>query len=184
MTQREILKKIVDNRPTYTWRPSPEDLKAGADPGEVILENDNGDKCCRQQPWKNGRGNTVHPGSDHTERYKYDRICSHKEGWVQYDTDQDAWYFGVWVHVGERLIFTYCEGDISLVTCETEESFQAELKNMAECYGPPPPMFKVIGDNFTAKVYTKEGTFGRELPEGVVTETRTEATKLVLGGGE
>jgi hypothetical protein len=179
MSQLEVIKKFVEERPYYTWMPSPRDIEAG----EAVLES-GGEKCYRQQSWVNDRGNTVHPGSHHAERYEFDfERCSHKNGWTQYDTDQDAWYFGVWVHVEERLTFTYCEGDISLVVCKDEESFQAELADMARCYGLPPPVFKVIGEDFKAEVYAKENAHGREIPEGgVETETMSDAVKLVLGG--
>jgi ABC-type transport system substrate-binding protein len=61
-----------------------------------------------------------------------------EKGWKQYDTSQDAWYFGVWVHPEKRVIITYAEGDITVVRCPTNESYHAELKSMAEFYGPPP----------------------------------------------
>lgn len=96
----------------------------------------------------NKRGNQIKRGFDHTDRYKFDfGMCSHDKGWVQYDTDQDAWYFGVWVHPEKRLIFTYAEGDTSLVTCPTIESYKAELKSMAEFYGDPPPAFRAISND-------------------------------------
>lgn len=75
-------------------------------------------------------------------RYKYDtHRCSSKDGWHQYDTEQDAWYFGVWYHRERRLVVTYAEGDETIVVCQTEESFRAELAEMAEFYGEPPPAF-------------------------------------------
>jgi hypothetical protein len=178
MTQFNILKKFVDRHPACTWRPSPEDIEGG----EVLAEGPE-EKCYRQQPWKNGRGNTVHPGSQpQGDRYLFDfRVCAPAFGWVQYDTDQDASYFGVWVHAEERLTFTYCEGDLSLVQCETEESFQAELKDMARCYGSPPPAFRVIGEGYRAEVYATENAHGREIPAGgIEVPTMADAAKLVL----
>ena len=89
---------------------------------------------------KNNRGNQIMDLWRHTERYEFDwEHCTSKKGWKQYDTSQDAWYFGVWVHPERRLILTYAEGDITIVRCPTEESYHAELKNMAEFYGVPPP---------------------------------------------
>jgi hypothetical protein len=94
---------------------------------------------------KNSRGNQIVDLWRHTERYEFDfERCAPKKGWKQYDTSQDAWYFGVWVHKERRLILTYAEGDISIVKCPTEESYHAELKNMADFYGPPPPAFTTI----------------------------------------
>jgi hypothetical protein len=76
----------------------------------------------------------VEPADYHDRcRYHYD-FHEGLEGWRQYDTWQDAAYFGVWVNVARRLIFTYAEGDRSLVVCLTEESFHAELASLAEFY--------------------------------------------------
>jgi len=59
--------------------------------------------------------------------------------WDQYDTDQDAWYFGVWINNKTRQVLSYAEGDVTLVTCSTEESYRAEIAMMNEFYGEPPP---------------------------------------------
>ncbi|MBA7471765.1 hypothetical protein ES707_07075 [subsurface metagenome] len=96
-------------------------------------------------PEVNERGNAVFRSFRSTERYRFDfQLCTTDKGWKQYDTDQDAWYFGVWVHVEKRVILTYAEGDISVVKCPTEESYHAELAHMAGFYGPPPPAFITI----------------------------------------
>jgi len=77
------------------------------------------------------------------DRYHYD--CGGlSEGWRQYDTKQDAWYFGVWVNVQERKILTWAEGDETLVSCPDEESFRAEMKELEDFHGPPPPSAKAI----------------------------------------
>jgi hypothetical protein len=82
----------------------------------------------------------------HKERYDYD--FGPLQNWVQYDTKQDASYFGVWVEPERRLIFTFAEGDETLMECHSREAFIAELGRMAAFYGPPPPM---------AIAYDKEG---------------------------
>ena len=88
----------------------------------------------------NERGNTVTTEFCPADRYLYDfRVCTSDKGWKQYDTDQDAPYFGIWVHVEKRVVFSYVEGDCTTVECPTQESFVAELASMAEFYGPPPP---------------------------------------------
>lgn len=93
----------------------------------------------------NEHGNWVHRWHDDADRYRYDfKLCTTERGWRQYDTVQDAWYFGVWVHPEERLIVTYAEGDVSKVSCPTPESYHAELHAMAEFYGPPPPAFTIV----------------------------------------
>ena len=82
------------------------------------------------------------------ERYHYDSQLL-PLGYQQYDTDQDASYFGVWVHVEDRKILTFAEGDETIVDCPTAESFAAELTSMAECYGDPPPAFTVLDSDGT-----------------------------------
>lgn len=72
-------------------------------------------------------------------RYIFDTTFCPPPAWQQYDTNQDAWYFGVWCNASTRQTFTYCEGDLVLVTCPTVESYNAELEDMARCYGDPPP---------------------------------------------
>ena len=93
----------------------------------------------------NERGNTIFRSFHPADRYQFDfNLCSKKKGWKQYDTSQDAWYFGVWVHPEKRVIITYAEGDITVVRCPTDESYHAELKSMAEFYGSPPPAFITV----------------------------------------
>lgn len=70
------------------------------------------------------------------ERYFID--CAddfNSDGWQQYDTDQDASYFGVWVHAGKRLILTLAEGDWTLVVSPTLEAYRAEIEEMNASYG-------------------------------------------------
>ncbi len=110
----------------------------------------------RYQHWVNDRGNTVHgsysPKFDDS-RYTYDEILNRSSGWAQYDTDQDAHYFGVWVSQDQLATFTYCEGDISLVECPDLAHFKAELANAAEVYGEPPPAFISLDDDGTLTKY-------------------------------
>ena len=85
-------------------------------------------------------------------RYGYDEaLCP--QGWEQYDTDQDAWYFGVWVNVQGRQVFTYAEGDRILEMCHTQEEFAALLRSMAEFYGKAPPFAVGFGDDGKAEFY-------------------------------
>jgi hypothetical protein len=75
-------------------------------------------------------------------RYDFDfGICSEANGWLQYDTHQDAWYFGVWVNRQHRLTLTYAEGDINLTVSPDDCAFARELKEMADFYGEAPPAF-------------------------------------------
>ena len=97
-------------------------------------------------PEQNARGNTVYRNEEAdarlgagrgSDRYFYDFKAL--KSWKQYDTHQDAWYFGMWVDLVQMRTFTYCEGDRTLVECPTPESFRAELADAAQFYGDPPP---------------------------------------------
>jgi len=97
-----------------------------------------------KESFTNDRSNNVETDFYmYRERYHYDEKLG--ADWSQYDTDQDAPYFGVWVNATTRQIMTWCEGDESLVTCPTVESFQAELDDAARCYGPAPAAVRAIG---------------------------------------
>ena len=86
-------------------------------------------------------------------RYYYD--FGPLRTWQQYDTREDASYFGVWVDLEGMRTFTYAEGDRTLVECPTRETFQAELDDLARFYGPPPPAFVGIDhDGTVTNFYT------------------------------
>ena len=54
-------------------------------------------------------GCRIDRGSHQADRYYYDRTLL-AQGWQQYDTEEDAWYFGVWIHTEKLETFTYAEG--------------------------------------------------------------------------
>ena len=84
----------------------------------------------------NDRGNTIYRLCHSSERYLIDFADNFTaEGWEQYDTDQDAPYFGVWLNRGSRTTLTYCEGDWCLVDCPTDQSYNLEVQNANEFYG-------------------------------------------------
>jgi hypothetical protein len=95
-----------------------------------------------REPRTNERGNKLVAGFLlHADRYQFDFThCTPAKGWKQYNTSQDASYFGVWVNLELRETVTYCEGDLSVVRCEDDAHLKAELDSMAEFYGDPPPM--------------------------------------------
>ena len=106
----------------------------------------------------NERGNSIYRDSDADQRvggrgqdrYFYD--FGRLQGWKQFDTQQDASYFGVWVNLAERKTFTYCEGDRTLVECPDDDHLKAELDDMVRFYGAPPPAFIAFeGDKTTGK---------------------------------
>ena len=71
------------------------------------------------------------------DRYQYDwGLCSTGNGFAQFDTQSDAWYYGAWVNPEKLLVFSYAEGD-----CVTEEyddaaEFVAGVRAMAQWHGP------------------------------------------------
>lgn len=91
-------------------------------------------------PERNKDGNII--TRDHINngsRYLFDfNECKAEDGWVSFDTSQDDWYFGVWVHPERREVVTYAEGDISRVYCETPEQYEREIRSMIDCYRPAP----------------------------------------------
>jgi hypothetical protein len=78
-------------------------------------------------------------GSHQADRYHYDRTLL-ALGWQQYDTDQDAWYFGIWINPKKLETFTYAEGDTSHVIAPSIEAFCAELARLYQ-YHPQAPTF-------------------------------------------
>lgn len=61
-------------------------------------------------------------------RYEMDQRRGHD--WYQIDTDQDASYYGTWCNPVTRQILSYTEGDITLVTCSTPDSYWGELARL------------------------------------------------------
>lgn len=76
---------------------------------------------------------------DEMTRYLFDAIK--EPGWKQYDTSNDAWYFGTWVNLGSMEILQYVEGDIALTRHLNKEAMKVALDKMAKLYGIPPPAF-------------------------------------------
>lgn len=101
------------------------------------------------------RGNVCASGfaTPHGSRYGLDFGPFAGNGWEQFDTTQDASYFGVWVNRGERAIVTYAEGDVSAVVCPTVDTFAAEIENAAAAYGEPPPAARAIDAGGAVTLY-------------------------------
>ena len=91
----------------------------------------------------NDRGNRLLETFYSADRYIFDFHPGFLREWIQFDTDQDASYFGTWVHKAKRLVLTYCEGDIHLVICEDDEHYDAEVGSMCRFYTPA-PAFKTL----------------------------------------
>ena len=123
------------------------------------------------EPEVNDRGNIIERSFASLDRYHFDfNVCTPSKGWKQFDTKQDASYFGVWVNIEARKVLTYCEGDITRVDCPTIESFRAELEDLEKFYGPPPPAW-ITCDGIGA-------SNGKIVPEGNVTYYYDERPKV------
>ena len=84
----------------------------------------------------NSRGNTVKEDWCGGDRYRFDfNVCTPEKGWMQFDTDQDAHYFGVWINQEKRMTVTYCEGDLIIVECPSAIHFNMEIADMIRFYG-------------------------------------------------
>jgi len=91
------------------------------------------------------------------DRYEFDfKLCLPANGWKQYDTDQDAWYYGVWVHLERRLVVCYAEGDVSICQHTTDDGMRSELEAMAKFHGDPPPMAVGIDADGSVTAYYDE----------------------------
>ncbi len=65
----------------------------------------------------------------------YDFALSGASGaWEPYKTSQDCGSFGVWVNKADRLVFSYAEGDRSLVRCPDQAAFDAWMRHEEEFY--------------------------------------------------
>jgi hypothetical protein len=68
-----------------------------------------------------------------SDRYVYDfGACTYAKGWAQIDTRQDASYYGTWTNPERREIFTYCEGDTTLVRCSTDDDYKQALRDVID----------------------------------------------------
>ena len=68
-----------------------------------------------------------------TDRYEFDfGECSCSNGFAQFDTRQDASYFGTWVNPTTRQVVSYTEGDVAHRTAETDAEFVEYVRELAD----------------------------------------------------
>jgi len=68
-----------------------------------------------------------------TERYAFDfDLCHYLRGWAQFDTGQDAPYFGQWGNPSELRVVTFCEGDVTIENADSPEEFADTVRRHAE----------------------------------------------------
>lgn len=75
------------------------------------------------------------------------------KGWQVYETLHDGSQFGVFVDVAGMQMLTYSDGEVQLVKCREESSFQAELALMAEFYGEPNLDFSALNPHASETAY-------------------------------
>jgi len=74
-----------------------------------------------------------HPDGD---RYAFDfNLCKSSDGWAQIDTEQDAWYFGIWANPFKLKVVEYAEGDVSIMTHNDEKEFSKQIRDLKESNG-------------------------------------------------
>ena len=104
----------------------------------------------------NYQGNTVHWLFMPSERYLVDFADDFTaEHWQQYDTDQDAAYFGVWVNPFALRTLTYAEGDWTLVSCLDNQRYNLEIESMNTFYGEG-FIAKALDDNDVWTTYMQD----------------------------
>ena len=91
-------------------------------------------------------------------RYPFDQV-SRRLGFYQYDTPQDAWYFGLWVNPETLRIVSYVEGDITVMEAHDRASYDALLNDWDALNRKMNPSRPGGVDNTDGKYYEK-------LPEG------------------
>ncbi|MCP4902995.1 MAG: hypothetical protein GY906_39025 [bacterium] len=79
-------------------------------------------------------GSTLYDWFYPDERYVVDFADDFKPDWQQFDTDQDASYFGVWFNPVLLVQLSYAEGDWMLLDCRDVEHYNAEVQAACDFY--------------------------------------------------
>ena len=74
-------------------------------------------------------------------------------GWQQWDTDQDAWYYGTWVNFSRRMIACYAEGDLYLQIALDDDTYKAEIAALRSFHGKPPVVAVAIDEEGCQTTY-------------------------------
>ena len=76
--------------------------------------------------------------ADHTHetRYAFDfGECFTAKGYAQFDTRQDAYYYGHWVNPTTFRLVSYAEGDIAVTVCDDADEFAAQVRTWVAYHG-------------------------------------------------
>lgn len=112
-------------------------------------------------------GNSLYRRFRPAERYVVDFADDFStEGWKQYDTDQDAHYFGCWVNPRQFLVLTYAEGDWTLQVCLDADHYNAQIDRMNEFYSEGYEAKVIDTEKRTCTEYRQDRqTFYAEVPK-------------------
>lgn len=87
------------------------------------------------------------------DRYVYDfGLCSTKNGFAQFDTGQDASYYGTWANPHKLAIVCYCEGDVTATMCDNVAEFVSEMNKLKEWNEESGNGFKGIDPGFNEEL--------------------------------
>lgn len=120
----------------------------------------------KQDVAPNDRGNTIHRLHLPDDRYCIDFAEDFREcGFEQFDTDQDAHYFGVWLSRKKRIALSYCEGDWTLVSCQDDAHYFAEVQSYID-FHKAGSVARVIGSDGSMVVVEQDRSkFLSDTPE-------------------
>ena len=72
----------------------------------------------------------------HEDRYAFDfGECSTAQGYAQFDTRLDAYYFGHWINPTTFRLVSYAEGDVSVTVCDDAGEFVTEVRAWVARHG-------------------------------------------------
>ena len=130
-----------------------------------------------------------------SERYAFDFAKGMRDkGWRQYDTNQDAWYYGIWYNPQTLQTLSYTEGDIYLISCGVWSYFKDEMMGMDEFHGSAAPPCAVAGSGIGSNmkltppitvIYDEEARldYNVEQPKWHEPITIMEVAEIFLAGG-
>lgn len=91
------------------------------------------------------------------DRYVVDFCPAFKsEGWIQFDTDQDASYFGFWVNPSLRRELNFTEGEWKATQHLTAEGYNASVRHSMEYYGTTPAFVAIDIENKVQTNYMQD----------------------------
>ena len=152
LARQELYRRRAD----YPWFPGVPNTRLSYARGQRRLRHLK--RALKSAPREtNQRGNEVERWFRPSSSFTFDATLREYQ---RYSTDQDAEWFGVWVNVIQRKVFTYAEGDCILVSCPTAFCFAAELAHMELFYGPAPAFMRTLNgdDSYSRYVETRPGS--------------------------